>query len=86
MLAENTHDKYRRNSQKSKINQIVDKGCRLHLVNFDSRICRRAFLGEEGGERWIRVRLFVSNTDSKVLTVGCILNSSGKYTYLPRVE
>ena len=59
---------------------------RLHLVNFSSRICRRAFLGEEGGERWIRVRVFVANTDSRVFTVGCIINSSGEYTYLPRVE
>ena len=32
------------------------------------------------------VRVFVSNTDSKVFTVGCIINSSGEYTYLPRVQ
>ena len=51
-------------------------------MNFNSRICRRAFLGEEGGERWMRVRVFVSNTYSKVFTVGCIIKSSGEYTYL----
>ena len=55
-------------------------------MNFNNRICRRAFLGKEGGEGWITVRVFVSNTDSKVFTVGCIINSSGEYTYLPWVQ
>ena len=59
-------------------------------MNFNSRICRRAFLGEEGGEQWIRVRVFVSNSDSKVFTVGCGLErllrwvlSHEKFCYHP---
>ena len=33
-----------------------------------------------GTVHWVRV--FVSNTDSKVFTLGCIINGSGEYTYL----
>ena len=49
-------------------------------MNFNSRICRRVS-GRGGRGRWIRVKVFVSNTNSKFLTVSCIIYSENGTHY-----